>query len=66
MQDKDTAIWEPEKQTPGTTVTIPSSEEKLKVEVVREKKIAKTKQKYLNPATGKMVSYVRAKNLGLI
>ena len=30
------------------------------------KKVAKTKMKYLNPATGKEVGYVRAKNLGLI
>lgn len=30
------------------------------------KPLGKTKQKYLNPATGKLVGYVRAKNLGLI
>ena len=30
------------------------------------KAVPKTKQKYLNPATRKMVGYVRAKNLGLI
>lgn len=53
---------------------------KVQVEVEREdqkkvldekrvqegKKPSKTKMKYLNPATGKEVGYVRAKNLGLI
>ena len=31
-----------------------------------KKSLPKTKQKYLNPKTGKEVGYVRAKNLGLI
>lgn len=31
-----------------------------------EAKIPKSKQKYVNPKTGKEVSYARAKNLGLI
>ena len=31
-----------------------------------KKSLLKTKQKYLNPKTGKEVGYVRAKNLGLI
>lgn len=30
------------------------------------KPLPRTKQKYLNPKTGKMVGYVRAKNLGII
>jgi len=34
--------------------------------VLDGKKPSKTKMKYLNPATGKEVGYVRAKNLGLI
>jgi hypothetical protein len=34
--------------------------------VLDRKKPSKTKMKYLNPATGKEVGYVRAKNLGLI
>ena len=33
---------------------------------VQKKSLPKTKQKYLNPKTGKEVGYVRAKNLGLI
>ena len=38
-----------------------------KERVARPKKsLPKTKQKYLNPKTGKEVGYVRAKNLGLI
>lgn len=43
-------------------------EEKVKLEkkVLDGKKVPKTKMKYLNPATGKEVGYVRAKNLGLI
>lgn len=31
-----------------------------------DKKIPKTKKKYLNPKTGKEVSYARAKTLGLV
>ena len=33
---------------------------------MEEKGLPKTKQRYLNPETGKMVGYVRAKNLGII
>ncbi len=39
---------------------------KPKKEFTPVKSLGKTKQKYLNPATGKMVGYVRAKNLGII
>jgi hypothetical protein len=35
-------------------------------EVVVEKELPKSKRKYLNPATGKMVAYTRAKMLGLV
>ena len=31
----------------------------------REENLPKTKRKYLNPKTGKMVNYLRAKELGL-
>ena len=41
-------------------------EKRTKKVVATSKPLPKTKQKYLNPATGKMVGYVRAKNLGLI
>ncbi len=63
-------IWDPSKQT-EVEVTIPA-EPKVKVQVTKPAKkekakaVPKTKQKYLNPATGAMVGYVRAKNLGLI
>lgn len=56
----ETAIWNPALQAekediiPAVEVTPP------------EEKVSKTKQKYLNPKTGKMVGYVRAKNLGLV
>lgn len=68
----ETPIWDPSKQT-EVEVTIPA-EPKVKVEITqpakkekaKEKSVPKTKQKYLNPATGAMVGYVRAKNLGLI
>lgn len=40
--------------------------EKSKKAPISKKPVPKTKQKYLNPATNKMVGYVRAKNLGLI
>ena len=57
---KETAIWDPSTQT-EKEVIIPA------VEVTTPKvKVSKTKQKYLNPKTGKMVGYVRAKNLGLV
>ncbi len=44
------------------------AEESIETEkkVLEGKKVPKTKMKYLNPATGKEVGYVRAKNLGLI
>jgi len=32
----------------------------------REENLPKTKRKYLNPKNGKMVSYMRAKELGLV
>ena len=32
----------------------------------REENLPKTKRKYLNPKTGKMVNYLRAKELGLL
>jgi hypothetical protein len=46
---------------------LPSSTIQIQERVARPKKsLPKTKQKYLNPKTGKEVGYVRAKNLGLI
>lgn len=46
---------------------LPSSTIQIVERVARpEKSLPKTKQKYLNPKTGKEVGYVRAKNLGLI
>ena len=56
----ETAIWNPALQT-EKEVIIPAVEVTLPKE-----KVSKTKQKYLNPKTGKMVGYVRAKNLGLV
>jgi len=56
---QETAIWDPTLQK-EEEATIPA------VEVTSQAKVSKTKQKYLNPKTGKMVGYVRAKNLGLI
>jgi len=53
-------------ELPGSTIQI---EKRVvdKERVARPKKsLPKTKQKYLNPKTGKEVGYVRAKNLGLI
>lgn len=47
-------------EKPGSTI-------RVEKRVVKSKKsLPKTKQKYLNPKTGKEVGYVRAKNLGLI
>lgn len=47
-------------EKPGSTI-------KIEKRVASSKKsLPKTKQKYLNPKTGKEVGYVRAKNLGLI
>jgi hypothetical protein len=60
-------------ELPGSTIqisTFANTHEKRVVDkerVARPKKsLPKTKQKYLNPKTGKEVGYVRAKNLGLI
>jgi hypothetical protein len=47
-------------ELPGSTIQI---EKRV---VSPKKSLPKTKQKYLNPKTGKEVGYVRAKNLGLI
>ena len=51
----------------STTVAPPEQETQAEMPPLQEqKKVSKTKQKYLNPKTGKMVGYVRAKNLGLV
>jgi len=56
-----------EKATTGQAIALPPQ---LEVSVTPtepfSQKTGKTKQKYLNPKTGKMVGYVRAKVLGLI
>jgi hypothetical protein len=78
-EDGSTSIWEYDtaikKNGPIMVTEIPAGhkrQEEVTVEVTREsepqegKKVSKTKMKYLNPATGKEVGYVRAKNLGLI
>lgn len=79
-EDGSTSIWEYDtaikKNGPVSVTEIPAGhkrQEEITVEVTREanesqegKKLPKTKMKYLNPATGKEVGYVRAKNLGLI
>ena len=49
-----------------TTQTVTTQEPIMQIELQEQKKVSKTKQKYMNPKTGKMVGYVRAKNLGLI
>ena len=58
-------------ELPSVTIqisTFANTHEKRVVtkERVPKKSLPKTKQKYLNPKTGKEVGYVRAKNLGLI
>lgn len=72
----DTAI---KKNGPISVTEIPAGHS-LQVKVMREEqekidiqekvaaggRVPKTKMKYINPATGKEVGYVRAKNLGLI
>ena len=58
-----TATAEPTVETQGTaTMTEVSSA----TEVKATKPTPKSKMKYLNPATGKMVAYTRAKMLGLV
>lgn len=77
-EDGSTSIWEYDTAVktngPIMVTEIPAGhkrQEEVRVEVTEpvkpsSGKISKTKMKYLNPATGKEVGYVRAKNLGLI
>ena len=54
-------------ELPSSTIQINTLANTPVKRVARPKKsLPKTKQKYLNPKTGKEVGYVRAKNLGLI
>lgn len=54
-------------ELPGSTIQISTFANTHEKRVASPKKsLPKTKQKYLNPKTGKEVGYVRAKNLGLI
>lgn len=56
--------------TPATTENVVETAAEMTVEtaaeVKAEKPLPKSKMKYLNPATGKMVAYTRAKMLGLV
>jgi hypothetical protein len=77
-EDGSTSIWEYDTAVrtngPISVTEYPAGHkagEAITVEVTEPKKtssekVSKTKMKYLNPATGKEVGYVRAKNLGLI
>jgi len=53
-------------ELPGSTIHIEKRVVTKERVVSPKKSLPKTKQKYLNPKTGKEVGYVRAKNLGLI
>ena len=80
--DGSASVWEYDTEIktngPVSVTEIPAGhprieqEKKLAVQASQEvestpgKKVSKTKMRYLNPATGKEVGYVRAKNLGLI
>ena len=78
-EDGSTSIWEYDTSVrtngPISVTEIPAGHKRATEEIVVEvtepkkpstEKVSKTKMKYLNPATGKEVGYVRAKNLGLI
>lgn len=53
-------------ELPSSTIQVEKRVVTKERVVSPKKSLPKTKQKYLNPKTGKEVGYVRAKNLGLI